>query len=127
MSIDRKDQAEKPQGALLDARQIALLKKAIVVMSVILVAGFLTVLGRIAYLMTRGGESAAPATPAVAAASALQPAIKLALPAGATVRSVALAGQRLVVHYSARDGDGIAILDLATGQTVSRVRIESDR
>lgn len=48
----------------------------------------------------------------------------LELPTGATVRSVSLSGGRLAVHYDAPDGAGIAIQDLKTGKTLSRVRLQ---
>ncbi len=119
-----------PQGALLNADQIRLLKRAIIVMSVILVAGVLTVLGRIAYLMTKGsGTGAAAATvatnPPLAAAAAvpLQTDVRLALPAGDQVKAATLSGHRLVIHHAGPAGETITILDVATGQVASRVKI----
>ena len=46
----------------------------------------------------------------------------LSLPEGAAVRSMALSGSQLAVHYDAPDGGGIVIINLATGRTVGRLR-----
>ena len=93
--------------------QLRILKIAVVVMGVILVLGFLAVLGRIAYLVTR---TAKPAAHTIAKD------LRLPLPEGATVRSLALSGDRLAVHFDAHAGAGVAILDLLTGEPVTHVQ-----
>ena len=45
------------------------------------------------------------------------------LPAGAQVRGLALQGDRLAIHYDTAAGSGIAVVDLATGRTLSRVQL----
>ncbi|MEM7777626.1 MAG: hypothetical protein AAF732_18690 [Pseudomonadota bacterium] len=45
------------------------------------------------------------------------------LPAGATIASIALAGNRLAIHYRHESGDGIAIVDWPGGQVLSHLRI----
>ena len=96
-------------------RQLRVLKIAVVVMGIILVVGFAAVIGRIAYLITKGGTVQPPAVHALAKAA------RLPLPAGAVVRSIALAGDRLTVHYDTPAGASIAILDLATGEPLAHV------
>jgi hypothetical protein len=49
----------------------------------------------------------------------------LSLPEGAAVRSMALSGSQLAVHYDAPDGGGIVIINLATGRTVGRLRTDA--
>src|SRR5262245_4709820 len=49
----------------------------------------------------------------------------LSLPDGAAVRSMALSGSQLAVHYDAPDGGGIVIINLATGRTVGRLRTDA--
>ena len=100
-----------------DAGLQRMLKVAIVAMGVMVVAGLLTVIGRIVYLASQDGQQASTASGAIA------PAARLGLPEGASVRSVALSGDRLAVHYDAPGGSGIAILDLASGRALSRVDI----
>jgi hypothetical protein len=94
--------------------QLRILKIAVVVMGVILVLGFAAVIGRIAYLVTR---TAKPTTP-----TAIAKDLRLPLPEGATVRSLALSGDRLAVHFDAHAGAGVAILDLLTGEPVTHVQ-----
>ena len=96
-------------------RQLRILKIAVTVMSIILVVGLAVVIGRIAYLVANGG------TPPPSSAHARVKDARLALPPGAAVRSIALNGDRLAVHYETTSGAGIAILDLATGEPVTHV------
>jgi Family of unknown function (DUF6476) len=113
------------QGALLSDAQIALLRRAVIVMTALLVAGVVLLIGRIIYL-ARG-----PAAQAASAASMntpLQTDVRLALPAGAVIRHISLAGSRLAVHHAqAGGGEAITILDLATGAVASRVAIEHSK
>jgi hypothetical protein len=84
-------------------------------MGVILVLGFAAVIGRIAYLVTRTGKP----VPSTSIAKDL----RLPLPEGAAVRSLALSGDRLAVHFDTHAGAGIAILDLLTGEPVTHVKL----
>ena len=97
--------------------QLRILKIAVVVMGVILVLGFAAVIGRIAYLVTRSGKT--PATPSTMIAKDL----RLPLPEGAAVRSLALSGDRLAIHFETPAGAGVAILDLLTGEPVTRIEL----
>lgn len=95
------------------------LKIAVVVMGIMIVVGVLVVIGRIVYLASTGPRQAAsPAT-----AARIVPSAGLGLPAGSTIRQVSLSGDRLAVHYEAPTGAAIAILDLATGQVLSRITV----
>ena len=87
-------------------------------LGLLLVAGLATVVGRIIYL-----ASVAPAQPESAGGGALSPALSLALPAGAVVRSMSLSGDRLAVHYEAAGAEGIAVLDLRTGRRLASIGI----
>lgn len=92
------------------------LKIAVIGMGVLIVLGVLTVIGRIVYLASRG--------PAQSSSSAgLAASARLSLPAGATIRTVSLSGDRLAVHYDASTGAGIAVVDLASGRVLSRVEL----
>ena len=95
--------------------QLRILKIAVVVMGVILVLGFAAVIGRIAYLVTRSGK------PPAAHSAAIAKDLRLPLPEGAAVRALALSGDRLAVHFDTPAGSGVAILDLLTGEPVTRV------
>lgn len=104
----------KMTGIVLGERQIRMLRIAVIAMGVILVLGFITVIARIVYLVNRSNETTTVVS---------HQAARLALPAGASVRSMSLAGHRLAVHYEGPGGGGIVILDLQTGKPVSRVEI----
>jgi hypothetical protein len=110
-----------------DPPNITRLRYAVMGMAAILALGFVTVIGRILYLVTRPPTQAdimAPALPSkLAQPLALQ--AQLLLPAGARVRSQSISGQLLSVHYESPAGEGIIIVDLSSGREVSRVRIST--
>lgn len=105
------------QSIPLDDRQVRLLRVAVIVMGVILICGLIAVIGRIGYLVTRSGAGT------VTSGAPLTAQITAQLPAGATVRHMALSGDRLALHYDAPSGAGIAVVELATGRTLSRINI----
>jgi hypothetical protein len=49
--------------------------------------------------------------------------VRAEIPAGATVKTMALAGDRLAVHFDAPAGGGILVIELASGEVVSRVEL----
>lgn len=107
------DTDARPQGALLSDAQIARLRWAVIVMTVLLVAGIATLIGRVMYLASGARENP----------SGLVSEATLTLPEGATLRGTALSGARLTAHYTGSGGDGVLVLDLATGKTISHVRV----
>ena len=64
-----------------------------------------------------GDQARRPALP-------FMPDIKLKLAPGSTVKSTALHGTSLVVYHEGPAGAGIVILDLTSGQVVSRVTLD---
>jgi hypothetical protein len=110
-------------AAAAQARLQRSLKLVVVALAMLMLAGLLTVIGRVIYLAS--SPRTQPGTPTSAAPTpAIRPELSLALPPGAIVRSVALAGDRLAVHYDAGTGTGIAVLDLQTGRVITNVAIE---
>lgn len=93
----------------------------VVFLGLLIVAGIVAVVLRIIYLSSQ--PAAQPVASPAAATEAAADAGKLALPAGAVVRSVSLAGDRLAVHYEAPGGAGIAVVDVASGTVVRRMDI----
>ena len=115
-----------------DPPQLRVLRIAVVGMGLVLVVGTALVISRIIYLATQP-LPVASSSPGLALPVAMQPGppalglvaeARLALPAGAKVRTHAISGSLLSVHYEAPGGEGIAIVDLTTGRQVSLVRIE---
>jgi hypothetical protein len=115
----RDDPTEPGEQAaiVLGDRHVRMLRIAVIAMGVVLVVGFVAVIARIVYLVNRGSD------PGTTASQPIREAARLALPAGASVRHISLAGQRLAVHYEGPGGSGILILDLQTGKPVSHVEI----
>ena len=101
----------------LRTAHVRLLKVAVVVMGLLILAGMAAVVLRIVYLASR------PSAQLSAAGPNFESQARLALPPGAAIRQIAIAGDRLAVHYDGPAGPGIAIVDIATGAVVSRVAI----
>jgi hypothetical protein len=108
--------------------QIAMLRRAIIIMTTLLVAGVALLIGRIIYLARGTPTQAASAVNAngqVAFQATLLPDVRLTLPASAEIRHTSMAGSRLAVHHGLPGGaETITILDLATGTVVSKVMVE---
>jgi hypothetical protein len=110
---------DAPGQTAAEARLQRNLKIVVVALGVLIFAGLATAVGRIIYL-----ASAKPAQPVASAASVPLPSgAGLQLPAEAQVRSISLSGDRLAVHYEAQGAEGVAVIDLATGQPVASVGI----
>jgi hypothetical protein len=117
MRDDGSEPSETPTGIMLGDRHVRMLRIAVIAMGVVLIVGFVAVIARIVYLVNRGSDTGTTIS------QPIREAARLALPAGASVRHISLAGQRLAVHYEGLGGSGILILDLQTGKPVSRVEI----
>lgn len=116
------EQAPELEGPWTEG-QIRFLKRAIAVMSTILVAGLALVIGRIVYLAgetdrANPSSAALPMAPGKLATTG-----QLTLPPGSTIRNMSLSGHRLAVHFSGANGDGIAIVNLISGKAVSTIKI----
>lgn len=116
--MDQTTEPQPPQGAILSDDQIRKLRVVVIVMSIALVAGVATLIGRVIYLANRGKEQAIPV-----GMLAAEP--RLVLPTGASLKSASLSGDRLSAHYTGPKGEGLMILDLVSGKTLSHVRIET--
>ena len=113
----RHHMTEIEKSGPLGSGPVRLLKIAVVVMGVLILAGLAAIAARVFYLASRPARQ--PSGIALAAAGQA----RLALPDGAVVRHVALSGDRLAVTYEHPGGTAIAILDLATGETVRRIEV----
>jgi hypothetical protein len=106
----------------LSSAQVKALKLAIAIMSVLIVAALLAIVGRVIYL-SAVKKRAAPSAQIVS--STIAPATTLNLPAGAVIRNMSLHGDRLLVHYETTSGPGAVVLDLATGKKLSTIDIKT--
>lgn len=100
-------------GAEPDARQVRLLKIIVIVLGLLLLAGFSVVIVRIAYLATQPGRG-------IGAGRAPQD-VSVALPPGAVIRHTAVSGDRMTIQFESPQQTGIVIVNLTTGQIVSRI------
>jgi hypothetical protein len=116
-TVDARPVADAPGQTAAEARLQRNLKIVVVALGVLIFAGLATAVGRMIYLAS--AKPAQPASSPVASA----PAASLQLPAGAQVKSISLSGDRLAVHYEASGAEGVAVIDLATGQPVASVGI----
>jgi hypothetical protein len=116
--------APLPEGALLNETQIQWLRRAVVVMTTIMVAGIVLLVGRVIYLARASGTQAGPHATGTAPEPELLADVRLKLPVGAMVKSISSTGSRLAILHSLPDGgDAISVVDLVTGKVVSRVAI----
>jgi hypothetical protein len=109
-------------GTVFSPRQVSMLKIAVIVMGILLVGGFGLVMATIVYQASKLGETSAGASaPAAVAQGAL------GLPKDATVMSMALDGNRLALHLKSSAGSEIAVIDVRSGQVLSRIRLNADK
>jgi hypothetical protein len=118
-------QAGAPDEEATRKRTERLLVFIVSFLGLLIVAGMTAVVLRIIYLSSTPSaqRETSEVEASAAPAAGLPSADRLALPAGAIVKSVSLSEDRLAVHYEAPTGTGIAVLDLATGAVVRRVDI----
>jgi hypothetical protein len=106
----------------LSSGQVKALKIAIAVMSFMIVAALLVIVGRVIYLASIKPSTS---TQSNVVATEIAPEQTMSLPQGAVVKGMSLNNNRLLVHYQTTAGPGAAILDLTTGKTLSQVQIKS--
>ncbi len=113
--------AKPAHGSTMTPKQVRMLKIAIAVMSVLLVAGFIALLGGIYY--QSGKKSKPPDTGPLLQQrlGAPLPLLNVPLRPGAEILSVLADQGRLIVHLREPAGHEIIVIDLATGWTQQRI------
>jgi uncharacterized protein DUF6476 len=100
------------------------LKVLVVVMGVLLVAGFAVV---VVTIMGRMTQKAGPAVPAAARLAPFGNAT-VTLPADALVMEVQGAGDRILLRLDLRDGtEMLLVLDAATGTELGRIKLDHEK
>lgn len=95
------------------------LKILVIVMGLLIVAGFIVVASEIARRMSSPSTFGSPAAPSASGPSFAQ---RIALPSGAQVVSVNTAGDRIAVHVRSVEGQStLYIVDPRTGALVGTV------
>jgi len=111
-------------GTVFTPRQVRALKIAVIVMGILLVAGFGLVMGAIVYQASQLPDKDAPPAPAAAVPPEAQS--ELAIPAGAKVTSLALDGNRLALHLESSAGPEVVVVDIGTGKVLSRIKLKAE-
>jgi hypothetical protein len=117
-----KAQDDKLPGTVFGARQVRVLKIAVIVMGILLVGGFAFVLAAIVYQASHPKQDVA--APLASVNSGAGPIIELPVGRGAGVTSMSLDGNRLALHLSGGEGPEIVVIDLASGKIVARVKLK---
>jgi hypothetical protein len=122
------------EGTVFTPRQVGMLKVAVVVLGMLLLAGFAAVIGGMIYQASKIGQKAPEASPATAISETvpMAPANLGELPAfdipeGWNVFSMALDGDRLALHIRSPEDAEIVVVDIRSGTVVSRVKIKTGR
>lgn len=113
-------QSDVLPGTVFTARQVKLLKFAVIVMGILLVGGFAFVMSAIVYQASHLSESA----PAPLRPQAPHPGLSLA--PGVTISHMALGDNRLALHLKGPGGEEIRIIDLGTGAVVATIPLKAE-
>lgn len=100
----------------------------VVVLGIILIAGFAAVIGRIGYLALQPvQDTPTPKVttpgPATTSTTMFRNEGAISLPTGAKIEHMAVSADTLAIHYRNADGQGILIIDPATGKTKHHLRM----
>ena len=122
------NEAETPEpGQTFTPKQLRILKASVIIMSVLLVVGFGLLLVGIYLQATKLGKAPAPASPPLAATAGAPSALPIAVEPGTELHQ-ALADQgRLILHLKRGGESEFAVIDLATGRELQRIRVEQRR
>ena len=109
-------------------RTVKRLQILVVVLGIILIAGFAAVIGRIAYLAVQPAQQTAAAKttelePATTSTTLFRNEAAISLPAGARIEHMAIGPGILAVHYKSADRQGILIIDPASGEEKQHLRL----
>jgi len=109
-------------GTIFTRRQVKILKVAVIVMGIILVAGFAFVVSAIVYQSSHLSESSAQPGPAAGYAGLTD----LVVPDGMSISQLALGDNRLAVYLHGPASAEIRIIDLGTGKVINRIPVKSE-
>lgn len=125
------------EGTVFTPRQVGMLKVAVVLMGILLLAGLAAVIAGMIFQASKVGKkgpdaAAVPAAVAPAEPGASEPDASgapevLTIPDVGEVLSMSLDGHRLALHVRSGDDRQIVVVDLRTGKIISRVTIDKGR
>lgn len=124
------DEPSLPEGAVLTPKQVRYLWIAVIIMGILLIVGFFLVVGKIIHGANTPSrdrvKKPAPVHRLAVPSSSLVESINLPVASGSSIKSFTLNGGRLAVHLLSPSGEEIAIVDLSSGNVVSRVKIKEE-
>jgi len=123
---ETESQSDVVPGTVFTERQVLILKRVVIAMGVLLVAGFVLVISVIVYQASNPVDSAVQNRAVQAPVTALSPQGSLRVPKGMTISHMALDDNRLAIHLTGTAGGEILIIDLGTGAVVSTISINSE-
>lgn len=136
MAVKNKADNTALPGSVFNPRQVRILKVVVITMGIMLIGGFALVISVIAYQAIHLGEdkesgldkNSGPDKPLAAVSTVLPGDVsELAIPAGATVVSMALDGDALALHLTSSAGAEIVVIDLTTGKVISRIKLNANK
>ena len=124
------------EGTVFTPRQALMLKRAVIVMGIMLVVGFLALVGTMVYRASKlssktqeqtQSSAGLPRLPGAgdgvqATGSALK---TLTLPDGATVSNISVGGNLLALHLSTPHGTEIMIVDIGSGKVLRQFTLHA--
>ena len=115
--------AEDLHSGPFSERGTRILKYAVVIMGILLVVGFMVVVGTIIYrAMKLGTETAAPQTPVNAVSHGFSK-LDVEVEPETLISQIELDGNRMAVHVTKDAADEILIIDIRKGELLGRVRL----
>jgi hypothetical protein len=120
--VKAQDDEAKLPGTVFSARQVRILRIAVIAMGILLVGGFAFVLAAIVYQASRPKQDLLVPMPAAETGAA--PTIELPMGRGQALTAISLDGSRLAFHLNGVDGPEIVVVDLASGKLIARVKLK---
>jgi hypothetical protein len=123
--LNEPETAELP-GHGFTPKQLRILKASVIIMGVLLVLGFGLLLIGIYLQASKIGKAPASGSPALTAArvpDSTNPAIPVAIGAGAELHEAFADQGRLILHLKRQGKSEFAVIDLATGRETQRITL----
>ena len=120
------NEAETPEpGQTFTPKQLRILKASVIIMGVMLVGGFGLLLVGIYLQATKIGKAPGARPPVTASADSTPSALPLAVAPGTEVAGALTDQGRLILHLKRGGESEFAVIDLATGRELQRIRLEA--
>jgi hypothetical protein len=124
MTVQSGEEVQTVTGSTMSPRQIRILKIIVIVMGLMLIAGFALVILTIVYQASQLSKK--PKAGSAAIATTGNPEITLPVRTGTEVRSLDLDGETLAIHLKGPGGNEISVIDLRTGKVIRRIHLKPE-